>query len=93
MQLSDRPDPSYPMHACPAGDDHAHKGAPTLEARVAAVPPPSRCLSRECCLHACMLGLPQKLMVSLAECNFYGALGIVRQAIQNADEPGGSWDG
>ena len=57
------------------------------------LPPLAASRSNAACMHACMLLLPQKLMVSLAECNFYGALGIVRQAIQNADEPGGSWDG
>ena len=61
-----------------------------LEARAVVVPAPSCCFSLEC-MHGCMPFLLQKLMVSLAECNFYGALGIVRQAIQNADEPGGSW--
>lgn len=29
----------------------------------------------------------KKLMVALAECNFWGAIGIVRKAIQNAEEP------
>lgn len=30
----------------------------------------------------------KKLMVSLAECNFYGAIGIVRKALQSADDLG-----
>lgn len=31
----------------------------------------------------------KKLMVALAEANFYGAVGVVRKALQNADDPGG----
>lgn len=30
----------------------------------------------------------KKLMVALAECNFYGAVGIVRKALMNGDELG-----